>query len=275
MLRADSHVHFFRHGFGGRTTPEDHEIRTYEELRLRHSIAETLVVGYAGQDWCRDNNAYVATLLDHRPWMYPLAFIRADTPPSEASLRRLVSDGFVGASIYLLGAAEVGAMVAWSNRDVARLVNHLPLISINILSQHLPGAAQTLTRLSPARVLVSHLGMPGILGKELSHAGLAKRLAPVLELAEFPNVGVKISGLYATSEASEPDRQVTATSAVQLVRARFGAERLYWGSDYTPALQALAFDDIVNVARLDVFSEAELMAVMGGNLRTLLDDLRS
>ena len=55
----------------------------------------------------------------------------------------------------------------------------------------------------------------------------------MLTLAEFPNVAVKISGLYAI-DPTPP--HITAQPFIDLVFERFGSPNLHWGSDFSAAL---------------------------------------
>lgn len=79
---------------------------------------------------------------------------------------------------------------------------------------------------------IDHLGTgfaPPILG--FRPPAPFEHLASVLELAQLPNVGLKLTGAPALSYEAYPFRDIWGP-VMQLVRA-FGADRVSWGSDFT------------------------------------------
>ncbi|HEV8638659.1 MAG TPA: amidohydrolase family protein [Chloroflexota bacterium] len=91
---------------------------------------------------------------------------------------------------------------------------------------------------------------------------------PVLELAELPNVWVKIGDYQIASKGGFPWRD-TWPFVAQL-RERFGPERMVWGTGYprtarlVPLGQALAY-----VRGLPCFTPADLELVLGETPRKL------
>ena len=62
--RADAHIHLFRHGFQDKFTarPGVHidELACFASLAKEHHVTAALVVCYAAEAYCRDNNEFLA-----------------------------------------------------------------------------------------------------------------------------------------------------------------------------------------------------------------------
>ena len=96
------------------------------------------------------------------------------------------------------------------------------------------------------------------------------RAAASLALAGRENVHVKISGLYAICDPPGLWPQHTADPFVAEVLAAFGPDRCLWGSDFSPALEFLGFDQTIPVLTGCRLTSEETAQVMGGNLVRLL-----
>jgi len=77
------------------------------------------------------------------------------------------------------------------------------------------------------RLMIDHLGLP----LWVTGAAAMVELGPVLELARFPNVAVKASGLPTHSELPFPFPDLS--SPLRALLGVFGPERVFWGSDLT------------------------------------------
>ena len=97
-------------------------------------------------------------------------------------------------------------------------------------------------------------------------ASSTKRIA----LAAFPNVLVKISGLYAISDPAHAYPHAAAEPFVAQVLETFGPARCLWASDFSPALSFVSFPQTITNPWLDRLTPEELDQVMGANLLGLL-----
>jgi len=120
-------------------------------------------------------------------------------------------------------------------------------------------------------VLVSHLGSPSRCSRPPSLAAAREQLEPILALAAWSNVNVKFSGLYAISEPDHDFPHDAAKPFVDVVIDAFGPSRMLWGSDFPPALDFVSFAQLADARLLSGCTQAEVDAVMGGNLLRLLD----
>ena len=118
--------------------------------------------------------------------------------------------------------------------------------------------------------MVSHMGLPPARKAPPERAAAAVELAPLLALAEFPNVLVKLSGFYAVSDPSHDWPHRAAAPFVDVLIAGFGADRCLWASDFSPALDHVSFVQTITVPGLEGHDEATQAAVMGGNLLRIL-----
>jgi predicted TIM-barrel fold metal-dependent hydrolase len=99
------------------------------------------------------------------------------------------------------------------------------------------------------------------------------RLGQLLELARFPGPRVKLSGFYgATSPATHdfPHRQ--AWGFIEALLDAFGAHRLLFGSDFSPALKHVTFQTLDVFRLMPFLSEHERRLIEGANLIALLDE---
>jgi hypothetical protein len=253
-MLADAHIHLFCKGFPGRygTLFAGHELVVYEGIRRVHSIERALVVGYEGEPWSAGNNRYLARLAPLHPWMVPLAFHHLTAWPSHKHLNSLWRLGFAGLALYVTRPEQVAALLAWPAEAIAELNRRQAIVSVNCSSKVAGKLRPFFLRLPHTRILISHLGMPGKI------SGARERLRQVLTLADLPQVGVKLSGAYACNAYPHPDLDELIAELV----AVFGSSRLYWGSDFSPALDYVSFAQTIEpfrnlpgISKRAIFSE--------------------
>lgn len=272
MPLADAHIHIFGAGFAGPSgvSPAgDDELKTYEELRVRHGIERSLVIGYEGEPKYLGNNREILRLAQDRPWMAPLVYLHVSTPPSVRELRRYRAAGAVGFALYLRVESEGVAFTQWPTGSLAELCAPGTIISFNATPEALAPAIKSVTNLGNARVIFSHLGLPGRFDTAPSPKYVRERLYPLLHLASIPSVSVKLSGLYAISERYPHQ---AARPFVDAILESFGPSRLLWGSDYAPALDYASFAEISDSHLVDRCTPTEIQDVMGRNLLRILGE---
>lgn len=239
MRYADSHMHLFQRGFPGHYGawfPNGGEVRAYESIRKVHPIARSLVVGYERDDWAKGNNAYILKLSQTRDWMAPVAFCF----PNAATTRRLTqwrNAGFYGISLYLNQPSDVEQILEWPQEGIDLLNEWKAIISINVPMTNIARLRPFLEKLSQARILISHLGLPEALKDKLSAKQASERLKPLLQNADLPQLGVKISAFYAFGKYPHPHIE----PLVRTLCAVFGEKRIYWASDFVPVLDHESF----------------------------------
>ncbi len=261
--RTDAHIHLFDPGY----LPDQiiSEVDAYEQLRARHDIRAALVVGYEAEERFARNNAHILRLSAERRWIRPLAYVAASVPPIPGVLTQLLDRGFVGWATYL---PESGPSLGeWPDAVVEELAFASGLLSINGTPAALARAEGVLGRLTTRPILISHLGCPA---HAVASHGLAG-LAPVLNLAQRPNILIKLSGLYAIDPVYP---HVGAEDVVSAVVSAAGADRVVWGSDFTPALTCLSDEQLMVLPPwlASAFTVVELEQVLHETLDRLLGD---
>ena len=239
----------------------------FQSLRREHGVDTALVLGYEGPVE-RDahyggNNAYIAHLARTHDWMSPLAH----TAPW---LDAVPGEGFRGIAAYLMSTPEAEWFSHWTDDAIDRLAGRQMVVSLNVTPETLTVVANAIRRLEGCHVLVSHLGQPGRWREAPSGAELVSTLAPLLSLADIGHVGVKVSGLYDLTDPAHGYPHHPVVGVIDRIADAFGCERLYWGSDFSPALDYVSFAQTVHAVSDLSWSQSEREAVMGGNLRRLL-----
>jgi len=274
MTRADAHIHLFADGYpgrSGRSPAGGDELAAYEDLRRLYDIDRALVVGYEGGPEFAGNNEHLATIAARHPWVAPVAYVPPTGPSTVDELHLRREQGFVGLSAYLAAPAAASAFAGWSGRVVDQLNRDTAILSLNATPAATAGLATAVAALDGCTVLFSHLGLPGPHPVPPTVAEATELLGPLLALAALPHVGVKVSGLYAISQPAHAYPHASAVPFLAVLLDRFGPGRLYWGSDFAPSLEAVSFPQTLDLPTLAELAEPEREAILGGNLRHLLD----
>ncbi len=270
--RTDAHIHLFAGGYGGegaqarRPGVRIDEAALYASLAAEHGIAEALVIGYEGQGWAAGNNRHIAALARRHAWIRPCAYVTAEDLGDTRSIRRLTRQPFVGIALYVFDEAMSAAVSTAPDEVWKRLADQRLLISVNSTGKLWSIWHRVLARHSALRLLASHLGLPPRVRAAPSAA--ARALKPLSDLAAWPNVYVKLSGLYALSDPSHAYPHVATRPYVMEVLKRFGPRRLLWGSDFSPCLASVSFPQAV--ASTDLLPVGVRRHVRRNNLQRLL-----
>ncbi|MER7168137.1 amidohydrolase family protein [Micromonospora sp. NPDC000207] len=274
MERADAHLHLFADGYPGRygrSPAGGEEVAIYQDIRREHRIDRALVVGYEGEPRFVGNNDHLGALAATHDWIAPVAYVPSTGVP-EQRLHRWRAAGFVGVAAYPTDTDRADEFAAWLGTVAPVLTRTRAVISLNATPAATGRLADALTAVPDCPVLLSHLGLPGTRATVPSGADAAEALAPLLDLARLPHVGVKISGLYAVSDPAHAWPHAAAAPYVEVLLERFGTRRLYWGSDFPPSLDHVSFAQTLEPVGLDGLSPSERADVFGANLRRALGD---
>ena len=271
---ADSHIHLFRHGYAGvygrSPAGAGDEVDVYETLRHVHNIVAALVVGYEDAQIDPSNNSYLRRLAETRGWMFTVAFVAACPAPAPDYIERLLGAGHRGISLYLSDAEAAESVTQWAPSTWALLEAHRAVVSLNVASQAIPVVSSLAGRYSGCSFAISHLGDPGSFREAPTVADAEQQIRHLLSLSARDNTYVKISGLYAVSDPPHGYPHPQATPFVRLLLDAFGPDRSMWGSDFSPCLDFVSFEQVMNPVQLTGLSEHDYARVMGGNLMDLL-----
>lgn len=278
-VRADAHLHFFKPGYAAvlpescrRMEPD--EVTLYGALARQYEIDQVLAVGYEGESWTGSNNQYLAGLAAHHTWLRPVAYVRDPAHLDEAMLENWQKNRFMGLSIYLFGEPETAALGQVQAEVWRWLVDRRWLVSVNSRGEHWAAWRPILARYPELRLLVSHLGLPPAVEQAPPMAAARQVLEVVLALAEFPGVHVKLSGFYALTEPGYNYPHQAAWPYVEALLAAFGADRLLWGSDFSPSLEWVSFPQTFGLlAQMPFLDAAAITRIEGANLLALLAEV--
>jgi L-fuconolactonase len=278
--RADAHLHFFAPGYVAhlpercrRVQPD--EATLYAALAQQHNITQVLAVGYQGQAWAAGNNRYLAALAATNAWIRPLAFIDDPAGLDVTTLEQLARERFVGLSLYLFDPPALAALGEVPDPVWSWLEAHCRLISVNSRGEHWGAWVPILERHPDLCLLVSHLGLPLVVEHPPDEQAARRALESVLALARFPGVRVKLSGFYALTTPGYDYPHRAAWPYVEVLLAAFGAERLLWGSDFSPSLELVSFPQTFGLlAQMPFLSDTDRRRIEGENLLSLLAMIR-
>lgn len=267
---VDSHLHLFRHGYRNFSTNPSplgdlSDIEAYERLRKKHDVVAGLVVCYEADGIDPSNNAYVRELAAGRPWIHSVAYLSPTSTPGKESVAKLLAAGHSGIALYLPDEASANALYEWPPESWRMLSDANAIISLNARPEATRHLRQLVREAGNCQFLFSHLGLPGRHLTVPAREEAARRISPLLDLAALPNVGVKISGLYAV-DPSPP--HLAAWPFIELLTEKFGAQNLHWGSDFSPSLEFVTFDQTLEGHH--ALSDSQLALVLGDSLAAKL-----
>ena len=276
--RADAHIHLFADGyqnpsFASRPGVSIDEAACYESLSRDHDVAAALVIGFAGEDWCADNNSHLADQVKVHDWIHPLAHVAVDAVPGVEQLENLQRDGFVGISLYLYDG-DAARIADWSDESWGWLDERNWLVSVNADSDGWSSWTGVLARFPGLRLLISHLGEPPASTVPPEPGAAVQALKTVTDLATYPKVSVKLSGFYAVSTPGHDYPHVAAWPYVEQLLTAFGSNRLVWGSDFSPSLDWVTFPQTIDLfEKMPFLDHHDVDAITGKNLLALLSEV--
>lgn len=150
-----------------------------------------------------------------------------------------------GKETYIDSFADQGARALWKKAVDLDLV-----VELHIGPNYAAQAGKLIEEFNGCKVLVDHLAEPDL--------GSAVEFADVLDLAKYPNVYMKLSGIgHFAKDAPHYESAMPFTSRV--IR-EFGVDRMVWGSGSPKTVDIHMAD----------YSASDRAKVKGGNIQQLL-----
>jgi L-fuconolactonase len=282
MPILDSHCHSWRRWPYSREVPDAGTRGSGESLLYEmdtHDVAHAVVVcakvgGGAGRaGWANDdNNDYVTGLARMHPDRLT-AWVDVDSEwqpeyHTPGAARRLAAalDAFGARGFtHYLGHENDG----WLTTDEAfeffeSAASRGAVASLSLGVDWLDDLAGVVEGFPTLRVLLHHLGGP--------RRGRSDDIERIAGFARHPNVGIKLSGLHYFSVRAWDYPYPDGLRAAEVLYDAYGAERLYWGSDFPASRGLLTYTQSIEVVRTHCrfASDDDLELIMGGNLAALL-----
>lgn len=259
----DAHVHIwelsqeryrFDPAFGA---PPDREARLEDLLALmdRHGVTRAALIQPGNYGF--DAGLIAETVARHPRRFVGLGMVDPMKPDVANRLSEWVQErGLVGMRVLSRWFDAPYMEAYW--RRAAELQATLSFITGAI---DLSPLARLLDRLPPTPVIVDHLGH--------RRFGDRQHCQQLLDLARYPNVYVKWSGLYATSAEPHPHRD--AWWFLRATLETFGPQRLMWASDFPYIVSTDGYSPCLDLVRreLPFMTEKEREWVCGKTAASL------
>ncbi len=268
----DSHVHIWERPWEQFLVGTAREGRFAQRdlllgLMNRHNVRHACVVA-ACDEGNPSNNEFVAELCRAHPDRFVmLSEIRLSEPSRDALLDKSIRDWPALGFRYIVPERETPA--SWSGPACSpfweRVNTHGLFVALNLNPQQAKALPPLIERYPRIRWLLDHMARPRFDMKDTDYE-------PVLRLASYANVYVKISGFYAFTEHQPDYPYQDLARFVRLLVKRFGSGRLLWGSDAPPVLDFSSYaQTFACLPRLlPDLPGSELAAILGGTAARLL-----
>jgi predicted TIM-barrel fold metal-dependent hydrolase len=258
-LMIDSHVHVFKrdpafpYAVGSHPPAEDASAEQLIALMRANGVSRTVLIQVIHYRW---DNSYIASVLKQYPKLFK-AVCRVDPqdPAAPDTLSRLTHDGFTGVRLSPAATAEgdwlTGPLMPPLWRRCAELKVPMTLL---IPPARLPQIIPLVEANPELTVVIDHMA-----DCPLDRPDLLKDL---LDLARYPKIFVKISGLWAVSK--QPYPYMDAQEMVKQVYQVFGAKRIMGATNWPVSLQQCSYARIVELYRdhMNLFSPADREEVL-------------
>jgi L-fuconolactonase len=271
-MRIDAHQHFWTLARGdyGWLTPalgpihRDFDADDLSPLLARHGIARTILVQAAPTE---AETAFLLDIAARTPFVAGVVgwcdFDAQDAPeriarlsgnPLLVGLRPMVHD--IADANWLARPALAPALAAMTAHDL--------IFDALLRPQHVAAMLRVLERHPALTVVIDHAAKPDLISGDL-----ASWCDGIAALAEHPNTTCKLSGLV--TEAGPDWTPETLRPVVDHLLARFGPERMIWGSDW-PVVTLRAdygrWFDTASALLADL-TEPQRDAIFGGTARRI------
>jgi len=137
------------------------------------------------------------------------------------------------------------------------------VLQFHMLPKHAVYLRRMIERHPDVRVIVDHLGKP-----DVTEAAPYPSFQPVLDLADYPRVWVKIGDVEVASRLPFPFPDTEPF--VALLKQAFGANRMIWGTGYPTTARRIPLADALSyVHALPCLSDADRLAILETTPRAL------
>lgn len=276
---ADAHLHLFKPGFTEllpascrREAPD--ELTLYNALAKRTGVVRGLVIGFEGMPEHVGNNEYLREILPKHPHLHGTAYVIDPAALTLEMLEGWNAARFCGLSFYLLDSAAAASIAAVPDACWRWIEQRRWMISVNSRGELWNQWQKILDRYPELRLLMSHLGSPPPQTGIPTIAVAENQASPVIALARYPRTHVKVSALYSISQPGFAYPHRAAWPFVEVALRHFGESRLLWGSDYSPSLEYVSFDQTWGVLdEMPFLSTSQKRAIAGANLLSLISEV--
>jgi predicted TIM-barrel fold metal-dependent hydrolase len=263
---VDAHIHVWRRPYpdGAVTWREPHPVAALLATLDTVGVEAAVQVTPSPEGW--DNSYSLEAVAAHPERLSAFGRIDPTAPDPEARLGAWLREpGATGVRLtsFGAGAAAGGGLLALEDFWAAceRLAVPVSLFAPDSLLE----AVRVLERHPDLRLIVDHMGLGVYPGCE----DPLKGLSVLGEFEPFAAVRVKVSGLVEVSAEEFPFRDVHEHLASAV--ARFGSERLIWGSNHPVVLHKCTYAQSLEfLYECEFLSDTDLRDLLGDTIRETL-----
>lgn len=134
---------------------------------------------------------------------------------------------------------------------------------------HLAETGACARRFPTLQLVLDHLGLPQPTPFTTRDEEPFERLPQLLDLAQFPNIAIKLTAAPTLSREAFPYQDLWPP--LHRILDQFGVERVLWGSDWTRATQTGSYEQGLQfITDTDELSYADKEQILGASLRSVL-----
>ena len=214
------------------------------------------------------DNTYLADCLLRYPGrLAGIGMVDVSSPDSEKRLSYWVNErGIRGVRLMPFSDPQENFFLLPNVRQIFEQSAKLSIpISIFLAPRHIPNLRTLLSECPDTKVIIEHFGRPDVVEKPLD-----KAIQPLLGLAFYPNVFIKVSAIsYVSREKKYPFNDVL--SMTQMVKEHFGSNRMMWGSDFPGVLGRCGYAEELTIVRdrMSFLDHGEQEWILSGTAQTL------
>ena len=272
MLTIDAQVHAYERNHPGRpwtaVLAGPKEVTGDDMIAAMDAVGVDAAILVSAWTMYRYDESYAREVLAAHPDRFSLV---KPVDPSDPAVAETIADwasveGAVGIRIMLAQGGESNAEDPGINHVLDTAARHGLPVNLSCRG-HLEQVAALAARNAGTRLVVDHLGIE----QPRTPPAPAKpfvELPKLLNLAQYENVAVKVSGACTLSHEPFPFNDLW--DPLCRVFDAFGFDRCMWGTDWTRAINVVSYEQGVEPFRLtDRLSDGERADLMAGTLQKI------
>ncbi|HUE75696.1 MAG TPA: amidohydrolase family protein [Chloroflexota bacterium] len=215
------------------------------------------------------DNTYMVECLERYPGRFrAIGLVDPLHPDNAQHLRDWMKKGLSGFRLHPLYYPDRPVWIDAPEHDAlwSTAADTGAILQFHMLPEHAAPLARMIARHPTVRVIVDHLGKP-----DVTEAAPYPAFDPVLRLADFPLVWVKIGDYQIASRQAFPWRDTEPF--VAKLRATFGARRMIWGTGYPGRARLVLLADALRYVRqeLPCLTAGDVDQILGSTPRGLFE----
>ena len=223
-----------------------------------YQVDRCVLVQSSAYSW--DNTYMVECLARYPDRFKAIGLVDPLSPENASDLRFWMSQGLSGFRLHPLYYPDEPCWIDSTGHDALwdAAAETGAILQFHLWPRHAVPLARMIARHPEVRVIVDHLGKP-----DVTEAAPYPSFQPILDLAQFPRVWVKIGDYQIASRQSFP--WADTIPFVARLKDAFGPERMIWGTGYAGSARLVPLEQALRYVReeLPCLSSADLEKILG------------